>query len=197
MEELEPYLMVVDESMEDDSGMNMISLVKSPAMKSAWRAFNSAVHMKFDKRKRELVGALIVPGMKIPREEPGLGRFNVVFPIEAITTILRKFQRNNYSNNINLYHSDRTVDGFVQEIWMKEFNEDKSNAYGLSEPIGTLFAKVKIEDERFWDEYVETDEVRGFSIEILSGMKKIKMSAITPEESLFDEIGKVLSRVLK
>lgn len=198
MDELDVYKMVVLED-DDFSGMNMISLVENPAHKQHFLAFEEMKPlrvMKFDEKKKELVGAFIVPEMKILREDPRLGRFHVVFDSPTITTILRKFQKNNFSNNISLAHSGRIVKGFVQEIWQKEFEQDKSNAYGFNLPIGTLFGKVRIEDQEFWDTRVETDEVRGFSIEILSGLEKINMSSIS-EETLFTKIVKIIDKALE
>lgn len=192
---LDVFKIHIDEDLDDISGFNFISLVEEPAMESNWRAFSEVIQtMKFNKDKQELVGALIIPDLKILRNDPELGNFYVMFDRETIEVLMHKFQANGFNRNLNLFHSDRTVEGVVTEMWLKEFDEDKSNALGFDLPIGTLFAKVKIHDEEFWNTFVKGDLVKGFSIELISGLI---MGAADPYEKVYNEILQVIKKAAK
>lgn len=191
MDDLELYKITVDEN--DDigfSGVNMISLVEDPAMAVDWMAFGKQQMLHFAADKQELIGPLIIPNIKILRFTEDKGYFNVTFPVDVITLILEKFQKNGFAKNINIHHSDRMVDGFLMEVWQKEFDQDKSVALGFDLPIGTLFGKVKIDDAQFWKDSVKTKEVKGFSVELLSGLELVDQ-----DEALFCKIQKILKTV--
>ena len=57
------------------------------------------------------------------------------------------------------------------ESWVKETDEDKSNALGIDEPIGTLFMKARVESDLIWDS-IKDGKLNGFSIELDASMIK-------------------------
>lgn len=190
------YNVTLDDNL--DYGMDFISLVENPAIGERFIALNDQeVKFNFNQDKQELVGPLLIPDMKILRDEEAFGgKIYVKFSSDVISEILQRFQKQDYSNNINLYHSNRTVSAFVMEMWLKEFAEDKSNAYGFSLPIGTLFAKVKVEDSEFWRDYVKEGLVKGFSIELLSGVQKQMFENIDSDLATLNKIESILKKVL-
>jgi hypothetical protein len=54
---------------------------------------------------------------------------------------------------------------------MIDGGQDKSHNLGFDLPEGTWFGAVKVKDEAFWTDKVKTDEVKGFSVEILADLE--------------------------
>ena len=80
----------------------------------------------------------------------------------------------------DLEHNKKNdVNGVIIESWIVEDSMiDKSVLYGLKNvPVGTWMISVKVEDKQFWDEYVKTNKVRGFSIEGAFGQELVEMMA--------------------
>tara|TARA_R110000782_G_scaffold245289_1_gene331991 strand:+ start:404 stop:1015 length:612 start_codon:yes stop_codon:yes gene_type:complete len=203
MEDLDiPVYEIVLDELDSGHGINMISLVKEPAIKNNFIALSdNSIKLKLDEDKRELVGPLLIPNQKIYRENDKLGKFYVTFSAEVIQSILGKYQHGNLSQSVNLYHSNKLVEAFTKEIWVKEFAEDKSNAYGFNLDIGTLFAKVKVQDRDFWNDYVKTNLVEGFSIELISDIVKQFENKLEADsvnyEAIFNEVDLILKNLEK
>lgn len=155
-----------------EQGVGMISLVDEPAIGVDWikLAKENVVKMNFsaDKDKKMLYGPFLIPNMLIYRRNEKMGEFYIRFKKEEIEKISSKFNSDLNAKNINFMHTDKKVDGFVAENWIIEDGVDKSQKFGFHLPEGTWFGGVKIMDEDFWVNSVKTDEVKGFSVEILA-----------------------------
>jgi signal peptidase I len=68
-------------------------------------------------------------------------------------------------------HTDEKVDAFVSQNWIIENDQDKSKSLGFDLPEGTWFGAVKVKDSEFWMSKVKSDEVKGFSVEILADLQ--------------------------
>jgi hypothetical protein len=90
-------------------------------------------------------------------------------------------------------HSDVKVDAFVAQNWLIENEQDKSRGLGFDLPEGTWFGGVKVKDNNFWQDKVKSEEVKGFSVEILAdlelslknkenNMKKLKFASATLQD---------------
>ena len=160
---------------DDDlkQGVSFISLVTEPAIGVNWikLAKQYPMHFKADKEKQLLYGPFLIPNMLIYREDDINGRYYVKFEREEIEKIATKFNEDLNSRNINFQHTDQKVDGFVAQNWVIENDQDKSKGLGFDLPEGTWFGAVKIKDSEFWMEKVKSDEVKGFSVEILADLK--------------------------
>ena len=205
MDDLDLYKIVLEDDEITFTGMNMISLVEDPAIRETFLAFNKVKQFHFNVDQQILVGPIAIPDIKIPRFDPEIGYFNVFFPKDVIVKLQERFQKNDFNRNINVSHSDQMVDAYLMESWIKEFaDNDKSNGYGFDLPVGTLFGSVKIEDSKFWNEVVKTGEVKGFSLELLSGIERVEKFQKWQDamlegmpEGTFNEIQKVLDRLKK
>ena len=129
------------------------------------------IHFKADKEKQMLYGPFLIPNMLIYRSDDTNGEYYVRFSAEEIEKIATKFNSDLNSKNINLQHTDKKVEAFVAQNWMIEGEQDKSKNLGFDLPEGTWFGGVKIIDKEFWDEKVKTNEVKGFSVEILADLE--------------------------
>jgi hypothetical protein len=154
-------------------GVGMISLVDDPAIGVNWikLAKQNPLLFKADKEKQLLYGPFLIPNMLIYRSDEINGEYYVRFSKDEIEKIATKFNEDLNNRNINFMHTDMKVDGFVAQNWVIENDQDKSRGLGFDLPEGTWFGAVKIKDSEFWMEKVKSDEVKGFSVEILADLK--------------------------
>jgi hypothetical protein len=162
----------------DDTGMELISLVDRPAIRTKGMLFNDEVKMQFKQVGDEqiIVGPAMIPNIDIYREDEEMGAYLVRFTEDTIKKLVEKFNRKGTNRRINIDHSKQMVDGFILEDWIiEDAMYDKSRMYGFELPTGTYMLKVKIEDKDFWENEVKGNEKFGFSIEGLLGQKMVKM----------------------
>ena len=126
---------------DDEHGVDKISLVTAPAIEENWLAFNEAeTNFKFaNEEEQKLIGALLVPDKKIYRNDAELGEFYVVFSAETIEEIALRYNKNGYATKFNTEHTTDVSDVVLTENWIvTDTNYDKSKAYGLDYPVGSL-----------------------------------------------------------
>lgn len=192
---MDKKLPIYDIILSDDDlkqGVGMISLVDDPAIKVNWIKLSkqSNLNFKSDKDKQMLYGPFLIPNMLIYRNDEHNGEYYVRFSKEEIDKIATKFNEDLNNKNINFMHSDVKVDAFVAQNWLIENEQDKSRGLGFDLPEGTWFGGVKVKDADFWKDKVKSEEVKGFSVEILAdlelslknkenNMKKLKFASAT------------------
>jgi hypothetical protein len=158
--------LILDEEQEE-SGIEAISIVESPAIESDFVAL-SAEEIKLaevDKEKKILLGALLIPNKPIYRNGEE-GEYYIFFSKDTIVKASQMYLKNGYQNKSTLEH-DQALNGLtLVESWIVEDEVmDKSRKYGLNVPVGTWMGAVKVNNDEIWQEYVKTNKVKGFSIE--------------------------------
>lgn len=169
---------------DDETGMNLISVVEKPAIEIKGYAFSDIVELEFKKEgdKQIIVGPALIPNKKIRREDEDGNLYYVFFSKETIERMVEKFNRYGSNRKINFEHTDKMIDAFIMEDWIVEdAYYDKSKKYGFDVPVGTYMIKVKVEDKQFWLEEVKENGRFGFSIEGLLGQQLVSMSAVEQE----------------
>jgi hypothetical protein len=158
---------------DDNQGVGFISLVDIPAIGVDWVKLSKSMTLNFkaNKDKQLLYGPFLIPNMLIYRFDDKIGEYYVRFSKEQIAIIAEKFNEDLNSKNINFQHTDEKVEAFVAENWVIEGANDKSMNFGFELPEGSWFGAVKVKDENFWTDKVKTEEVKGFSVEILADLK--------------------------
>ena len=176
---LETYKVLFDKN--ETEGVFGISLVESPAMESNFIALSkedNLVQLKaIDSEKRILLGAVLVPDKKIYRNQNGK-EFNIVFPAETIRLSMENFFEQGYQNASTLEHDEKQKlkDVTFVESWIKEDEvNDKSVKYGMTEPVGTWFAAMKVNNDEIWNDFVKTGKVKGFSIDGFFDLERINL----------------------
>jgi len=172
------YRITIDQT--DKTGMDFVSLVDMPAIETNWVAMSSKKKpLKFttDKEKQMLYGPIMIPDQPIYRYD-GEREYYVVFSREVIEGLVRKFQTQQKTVNLNYQHKDgsQIPDAVIQEIWLTG-KVDKSQELGFDLPVGTAFIGAHIGNTDFWNKEIKTGNVLGFSIEGYLNMelKKHKM----------------------
>lgn len=170
---------------DDETGMNLISVVEKPAIEVKGYAFSDVVELEFKKEedKQIIVGPALIPNKKIKRVDEDGNMYYVFFSKETIEKMVEKFNRYGSNRKINVEHTDNMIDAFIMEDWIVEDTYyDKSKKYGFEVPVGTYMIKVKIEDKKFWLEEVKENGRFGFSIEGLLGQQLVSMSEVVEEK---------------
>jgi len=195
------YAISIDTDDFSDEGLFTTSIVEKPAIKS------SVVYMseqdvasdtyKFNEEKGEIVGAILIPNMLIPRKNEQLGEYFVTFSEQTIRDIQYKASKDNTFNIFNIGHDISTDEVFLLETWIKESDNDKSSDYGFSDlPVGTLFYKAKVESEDIKTK-IKDGELNGFSVEIKASLVPIKTEKMSDNTELLSAIANLTQAVEK
>lgn len=153
-----------------------VGLVDSPAIEVNWKKFSKTKVEKFsiDKAKRILTGPLAIPNLEIYRSNPD--RY-VYFSEETIAKLSENFFKYSHQNTTTHNHIFNIPGNTVIESWLVEDPEtDKSKALGYTLPKGTWMISVKVQDEKYWNEFIETGILKGFSLEGNFDDKVIQMN---------------------
>jgi hypothetical protein len=162
-------------------GVDKISLVDFPAIEEDFLSFSKESEndeieiLKFEVvEEMKLAGAFLIPDKPILRKHPKTGqKFYVIFTKEVIQQIAERFNENQFGGKFNEQHDSDVKDVFVLENWIIDSKQgDKSfTKFGFSYPEGTWFGVVKVKNEDLWNNKIKTGELRGFSVELLAGLK--------------------------
>lgn len=136
-----------------------------------------------------IAGPVAIPNKLIPRRDEDGSIYNVFFSEDTCVQLAAKFLKSNRNTAFNFEHSDVKVKAHLMGIWLIGNPEmDKSRLYGFNDlPKNTIFIEVKIEDEKFWKNYVKEKGVKSFSLEGYFAEKMLNMSAVANFDE-FDEL---------
>jgi hypothetical protein len=152
-------------------GVDEIAFVEDPAIQELWVAMANEITklLLSEDDKMIVTGPALVPDKLIYRVHPKTGQeYYIRFSEETIQAIVQRYFTQNKQINFNLEHNkENDVQGVIIESWIvKDPNMDQSVSMGFKNlKKGTWMISVKVEDQKFWNEYVKTGQVRGFSIE--------------------------------
>jgi hypothetical protein len=170
----------IDENLEDNSGVNGIATVDSPAIEQGYFAFNKnkkTLRLTLGTNKGNfapissdrqiLAGALMIPDMEIYRNDNGK-EYNCRFTKDTIQKIVKKFSILGYNNSINEMHdSNKPINN---SVLYQHFIIDR--AMGINPPLnqnhlpdGTWFGFVYVGDKKVWEDFIKTGIYTGFSVE--------------------------------
>lgn len=173
---LDEYEFIIDDNDIID-GVRFISVVDKPAIKVSGVYFNDQIKTEdFNFKevsgdKGILAGPIMIPDIRIYREDKIRGKYYGFFTKDTIERIVYKFSMNNFNKNINFNHTDKMSDGVLIESWIiTDPTFDKSRTYGYNLPTGTWFGLVKFQDMDFFQDVVKSG-FNGFSVEVNAGLK--------------------------
>jgi hypothetical protein len=171
--------LIIDENQEDESGVDYIALVDSPAIQSNWMAFNEQkkVELKFkiqDEEKRIVSGFFMIADLPIARMDDEGKMFYVVFRKDTIEKIVNKFMRNGFNANINLMHDSNAIANgvYVIESLIIDSERGIKAPEGFEKvPNGSWWGSMRVENDEIWKQ-VKSGEFKGFSVEGMFGQDK-------------------------
>jgi len=198
--ELPLYEIFIDEN--KDSFVHSVALVDEPAIESNFIAFSKEgknLAFSVEEDRMELVGAVMIPNMHIPRKTASGEGYNVFFSKETIRKIAQVFFKKGFQANINLSHSDVPANSYIYQAFIVDEKLGISSPKGLNLPDGALVFGAKVEDKNVWKE-IQEGHFKGFSVEGLFQMMEAdieeKMQKQKSEEKELLEILQNLNSIL-
>lgn len=162
---------LIDENVNDITGIDLISVVEDPAIEVKGVAFGKDVPMDVEfatvESKQMIAGPVMIPNKQIyraPRKDYPQG-FYGSYTEDTVRKVAEKFFRMSNTKALNLEHTDKMIPGFIVESWIVEdVQHDKSKLYGFDLPVGTWFAIIKVDNKEYFQELVDSGKF-SFSVE--------------------------------
>lgn len=171
IENLPIYKLILSE--DEDSGVELISLVDNPAISINWiklsKEEEERVQFSISNPVKHIIsGPLLIPNQPIYRfDKENKFEYYVTIDEQTVEKVAHLFNKNMNQQKVDVMHNGTAIDDvYMVENWIVESPEnDKSSKLGFNLPAGTWFASYKIDDIKFWDSNIANDKLRGFSID--------------------------------
>lgn len=177
MKKLKVYKLVIDPSIEDNSGVDCISLVNDPAIQKNFVAFSTdgnPTRYKFsvtDEAKQIVTGPIMIPDFPIyrnDRDDKGVikDEWYIVADKDTISATIQKFFKTQRSSNTSLEHNGQLLNGvYIIESFQVDSKRgiNAPTGYGTI-PEGTWFGSMKVDSKEVWAS-VLAGTFNGFSVE--------------------------------
>lgn len=184
-----------------DFTVNAIGMVDLPAIESDYiclSKIHEARKLKLAaaiQERRMIYGAVLIPDVLILRADEN-GEYYVRFSKELVAKNAREYLLNHAQSNTTLMHGGLLDGATVVETWVKEFESDKSNGFGLQIPVGSWVIGLYCKNDQAW-ELSKTGILNGFSIEGTPGTYQVSEMEIDlpddPIDQLLIELEEILS----
>lgn len=163
---MEVYKITID----DETGMEAVSLVENPAVEIEFLAFSNQQKLAFNEEKRCVTGVVCLADTPIYRIDEVRGEYYVVFDKKTIEKMMIKYSKDGLMNSINIEHSGPKTDGiFLYESYI--YNKERGiTPKEFTVPDGSWIATFKVENEEVWQK-IKKGEVKGFSLEGLFNLE--------------------------
>lgn len=180
------FYIKVNDSLDDITGMDAISLVDFPAVNKNFLCFSEQKQVKklqfADAQKHIITGVVCLADTPIYRWNEQIGDYYVVFSKETIRQMVEKYSKQGLWNSVNLQHND---DDFINSaIMLETYLVDKERGIVPKEfaeiPDGSWIASFKITDDKMWNYIINSGELNGFSLQGMFDM--------VPEEKLNEKL---------
>lgn len=180
MEENKDLVLEMLVSEDDETGVDIISFVDSPAIEVDFMYFKET-QKKFqfkDEEKHLVTGAAMIPNQKIIREDSEGNQFFVFFSEDTIRLCNEMYFKQSKNIGANLDHETPVDNVTVIESWIiEDETNDKAVALGFEGlPKGTWMVTYKVDNPEVWAK-IKSGEVLGFSVEGMFGQKKAEFNS--------------------
>ena len=163
----------IDETKDIEMIVN--SFVSEPATEKEWLFFNKRQVLDFyDDEKQIVTSVVMLANTPIYRNDDGY-EYKLVFTPEAIKKMAFDYFSKNNFNKISIEHNGETLEGsaILLESYFVDDNKKAPKKFGVL-PKGTWIVSYKVVDKKIWD-MIKNKKLRGFSIEVLADLKKLKL----------------------
>ena len=191
---------------EGSQSGNLIFLSHGPAGGNAGtapdmmptRGAYSKYGFSVDEEQRIVVGPVLVPNKLIKRIDKESGEeYFVYFSEQTVRDVAELMFKRNLQNRTNIEHASSNTDNdnTLLEQWIVDNPElDKSKAYGLEVPKGTLMQSRRINDDSDWEK-IKAGVVKGFSVEGAFLERVAKESEVKSDDQMMTSIMDILSQI--
>lgn len=175
-------LPLYDVFLDDEKGLEFISIVNMPAIERNFVAFaeNEPIKMSMDEEQHIITGPALIPNKPIYRRN-GADEYFIVFSEQTIKDVMEKYMSDK-GLGINLEHTYETENASIIESYL--INRDKGILHKDFDdlPDGTWIVSMKIHNEKLW-ELVKSNTLNGFSIEGILSLQPAKEELSKQEKS--------------
>ena len=167
--ELPVYKLVINP--EDETGVDFVSLVTSPAIERDFVYFhkdkprlNVAFKIQSDE-KRIIFGMAMEADKKIYRYDEARGEYYVYFDKQTIFEIAKKWAIGDKYDSVNTHHDKQTKGLSLFESYIVDREMGKMPPKGYEDVAdGSWFLSYIVNDDEIWAK-VKSGEFKGFSVE--------------------------------
>ena len=164
----------IDETKDIEMIVN--SFVSEPATEKEWLYFSDAKKRLdfYDTEKQIVTSVVMLANTPIYRNDDGY-EYMLVFTAEAIEKMAYDYFSKNGFNKISINHDGSVIEGsaILLESYFVDDNKRAPEKFGVL-PKGTWIVSYKVIDKKIWD-MIKNKKLRGFSIEVLADLKKLKL----------------------
>jgi hypothetical protein len=164
----------IDETKDIEMIVN--SFVSEPATEKEWLYFSDAKKRLdfYDTEKQIVTSVVMLANTPIYRNDDGY-EYMLVFTAEAIEKMAYDYFGKNGFNKISINHDGSVIEGsaILLESYFVDDNKKAPGKFGVL-PKGTWIVSYKVVDKKIWD-MIKNKKLRGFSIEVLADLKKLKL----------------------
>ena len=176
---------------DEETGIEFVSLVESPAVERDFQAFNTTQRFAIqDEEKRIVSGVAMIADMPIYRRDAVRGEYYVVFDKESIFKIAKKWARSNKYDAVNEHHEKPINDGVsLFESYLVDRERGVMPPKGYEDVAdGSWFVSYLIDNDEVWQK-VKSGEFKGFSVEGVFDF----VSELSEDLKVIEELKRVLS----
>ncbi|MEI6190511.1 MAG: XkdF-like putative serine protease domain-containing protein [Chitinophagia bacterium] len=191
MDKIPIYRFKVDAN--DDSQLEAVAMVDSPAIEMNWQAFSNQIKFAADAEKRIISGPLMVAELPIYRRDAEHGEYYGIFTADDIYNLRNKFFKNNKSKEVNMMHdSTMMVEGvYMVESFLIDSKRGINSPEGFNLSDGSWFGSYKVDNEQVWNDYIKSGEFKGFSVEGLFNIVKIDAKPLSVIEQIIEVVKQI------
>jgi hypothetical protein len=177
MENQEQKMKLVELVIDDDEGVEFVSIVDDPAIESGFQKFKKD-DFKFkiqNKEKRIVSGYFMISDLPMLRQRNDTVYY-CVFRRHTIEKIVNKFMKEGLTNQTNLMH-DSTADGvYIIESLIIDSERGVAAPESFEKvPNGSWWGSMRVENDDVWNSVLD-GSFKGFSVEgIFSSSKELDL----------------------
>ena len=164
----------IDETKDIEMIVN--SFVSEPATEKEWLYFSDAKKRLdfYDTEKQMVTSVVMLANTPIYRNDDGY-EYMLVFTAEAIEKMAYDYFGKNGFNKISINHDGSVIEGsaILLESYFVDDNKKAPGKFGVL-PKGSWIVSYKVVDKKIWN-MIKDKKLRGFSIEVLADLKKLKL----------------------
>jgi len=201
-------LPIFELTLDNADGLQYISIVDKPAIKSTFLCFSEDVKEQFsiqDEEKHIISGLVLIPDLPIFRKKDNRGYY-VKFSKNTIEQLVEKFFNEQKTLSINVDHSIPVDNVVIIESYFINHERGISPKEFANYPDGSWYISMKVNDDDLW-QHIKNGQLNGFSVEglfelvELSDVSDIEIPDVPqikvvdikqPTESLWDVIARYL-----
>lgn len=194
---MDKKIFYIDINEDDNTGLDAISLVSTPAVEIDFLCFekdgSKEISFSANEDKHIISGIALRADFPIYRRN-GDYEYYVVFTKEIIRKIVNKYAKNGLFNSVNLQHNDLNFTN--KAIMIESYIIDKERGICPIEfsdiEDGSWYVSFHIEDEMLWKEIKDGNILNGFSVQGLFNLiedkfEKVEENLSQQKEQTFDE----------